>query len=129
MEENSAFVIDSSFVLAYLLPDENNLQVQQFFDRLKVKKIRLITSLLLTFEVFNGFRTAVMRKRIKTNLASELGKKFLQIPLEYSEIDFNKALTIADKYNLTFYDATYLYLARSEKLPLLSLDEKLTDLA
>lgn len=128
MEESNTYVIDSSYTLAYLLPDEDVLEVQQFFNRLKVQGSKLISSPLLFFEVFNGLKTAIMRKRIKANLAKELGRKFLQIPIELLEIDFVKVLAMADKYNLTFYDAIYLYSSKSQHIPLLTLDTKLKDL-
>lgn len=130
MAENStnSFVIDSSFILAYLLPDENSTNVQQFFDRFKIEKISLLAPCILPFEVFNGLQTAVLQKRIKLHLAEKLGKKFLMIPIELVDLDFITTLILADKYKLTFYDASYLYLSKQKRASLLSLDKKLKDL-
>lgn len=127
MEENNASVIDSSFLLAYLLPDETVGIVQQFFDRLKSENIQLIAPSLLIFEVFNGLQTAVIRKRINTTLAKRLGKIFLLMPIELIEVDFMRTLQLADKHGLTFYDASYLYLSKSQHTELLTLDTKLSD--
>lgn len=125
MEENNNAVVDSSFFLAYLLPDETVGTVQQFFNKLKSENIQLIAPSLLIFEVFNGLQTAVMRKRINKTMAKELGKRFLLMPIELIEVDFTKTLQLADKHKLTFYDASYLYLSKSQHTELLTLDKKL----
>ena len=131
MAENNSntFVIDSSFLLAYLLPDENSEDVQRFFDRFKIEKIKLIAPCILPFEVFNGLQTAVLRKRVELELAEKLGQRFLLIPITLTDLDFAKTLLMADKHKLTFYDATYMWLAQQEKILLLSLDKKLQNLA
>ncbi|MDO8573538.1 MAG: type II toxin-antitoxin system VapC family toxin [Candidatus Daviesbacteria bacterium] len=125
MEENNTFVVDSSFLLAYLLPDEAANIVQQFFDKLKSENIQLIAPSLLIFEIFNGLQTAVMRKRVNITLAKELGKRFLLMSIELVEIDSMKTLQLADKHKLTFYDASYLYLSKFQHAELLTLDKKL----
>lgn len=131
MAENRSamFVVDSSFLLAYLLPDEESEYVQQFFDRFKTEKITLTAPFLLPFEVFNGLQTAVLRKRINLNLAEKLGQKFLMIPIKLTDLDFTVALKVADTHKITFYDASYLHLAKTYKVKLLTLDKKLKTLA
>ncbi len=125
MEENNTAVIDSSFLLAYLLPDETETKVQDFFKQLKSKNIRLVAPQLLLFEIFNGLQTAVIRKRISAVLAKKLGEKLLLLPIEFTEIDFMETLQLARKHKLTFYDASYLYLSKSLHATLLTLDDKL----
>lgn len=123
------FVIDSSFLLSYLLPDEHIGQVQKIFDALKINNIQLIAPLLLYFEIFNGLKMAFLRKRVDLEVAEQLGKRFLKIPIKYEEIDYNKALSLSVEKNLTFYDACYFYLSQKYDLELLTLDDKLKKLA
>lgn len=130
MEEDfNSCIIDSSFMLAHLLPDEDSEKVQEFFDRLKKKPIRLIAPNIFPFEVFNGIQTAIIRKRVEYKLAKNLGEKFLKISVTLKEIDLLEVSTIAYKYTLTIYDASYFYLYRKLNLPFLTLDDKLKKLS
>lgn len=130
MEENtSSCIIDSSFMLAHLLPDETSNDVQKLFDRLKIEPVILIVPYIFPFEVFNGIQTAVIRRRITINLAKELGKRFLKISVRLKEVNLTKVSSIAQKNLLTIYDASYLYLAENLNVPLFTLDKKLMRLA
>lgn len=129
MEENiSSCVIDSSFMLAHLLPDETSDNVQGFFDRLKIEPVVLIVPHIFPFEVFNGIQTAVIRKRITPGLAKKLGEKFLKIAVRLKDVSLIDVSSIAQENLLTIYDASYLYLAENLNVPLLTLDEKLIKL-
>lgn len=126
MEDDiDSYVIDSSFILAHLLPDETSQNVQNFFDRLKQEPITLFAPCILPFEVFNGIQTAIMRKRVTPQLAKKLQEQFMRITFELQEIDLMDTSLIAQKHLLTIYDASYIYLAESLKIPLLTLDSKL----
>lgn len=127
-EDTSSYVIDSSFMLAHLLPDETSDNVQEFFDRLKIEPVVLIVPYIFPFEVFNGIQTAVIRKRITYNLAKKLGEKFLKIAVGLKEVNLIDVSSIAQENLLTIYDASYLYLAENLNVPLLTLDEKLIKL-
>ncbi|MBI2329975.1 type II toxin-antitoxin system VapC family toxin [Candidatus Daviesbacteria bacterium] len=121
----NTFVIDSSYLLAYLLPDENITEVQNFFDQYKYKKIRLVAPQILPFEIFNGLKSGILSKRVDKNLAQELGKTFLRLPIALLEIDVLEVFDSSIKEKLSFYDAAYVYLARKYNTQLLSLDQKL----
>ena len=123
------FVIDASFLLAYLLPDEDIDRVQKFFNGFKIKNIKLYAPVLLPFEVYNGLKFAQSRKRVSLKIIEKLGEKFLQIPIIFEEMDYSKVLHLALKENLTFYDASYLYLAQAKQVSLLALDQRLRALA
>jgi len=121
---NSA-VIDASFILTFLLPDEDIPEVNKTIWLYRRKALDLISCYLFPFEVFNCLRTAIFRKRISGRLASDLGNTFLKLDIKCEVINFEEALKIAEKANLSFYDASYLWLARSKNLPLLTLDDRL----
>lgn len=125
---NSLYIVDSSYLLAYLLPDENISDVQNFFDQYKVKKIKLVAPQILPFEVFNGLKASILSKRADKQLTEELGKTFLQLPIALQEIDCLEVFHLSIKEKLSFYDASYVYLARRYNTQLLSLDQKLTNL-
>ena len=119
------FIVDSSFVLASLLPDEEKILPKAAFDQFVLGKISLVSTVLLPFEVINGVKMSVVRKRINENEATELTDRFLKLKLELLNVDFKEALILSIKEELTIYDASYLWLAREKDYPLLSLDKHL----
>lgn len=121
---NNIFVIDASFVLAFLL-DEGNVEVESIFEKQARGEIRFIAPSLLKYEVGNSLRTKLMRKKLKKEKAQKLYQSFLAIKTQEESIDFYHVLHLALEKNLTFYDASYLYLARSSHIPLLTLDHSL----
>lgn len=122
-------VIDSSFILTFLLPDEDIPEVIETIGLFEQKDLNLISSHLFSFEVFNCLKTAVARKRISIDLAVDLGNTFLDLDIKHEDVNFVETLRIAQEENLSFYDASYVYLARSKKIPLLTLDTRLKRLA
>ena len=121
------YIIDASFVLAYLLPDENVEVVNKVFEEYAQGRTGFISSPLLAYEVINSLREAA-RKRIEEDQALALTIEFLKIDITYQTIDFEQLLKLSIKNGLSAYDASYLYLAQKEKAKLLSLDEKLKSL-
>lgn len=119
------YVVDASFVIAFLMPDEASLDVDVYFNQYKSGLTNLISSPLLPFEVANGLQVAVARKRITLDYSKKRLQEFLNYRIEIKKVDFMKVFIMAQKQNLTCYDASYLYLSKKEKLPLLTLDEKL----
>lgn len=78
----------------------------------------------------NGFKSAILRKRIdwlKAKRAIEVFKqmKFDLIDQGGEEITI---LKLANKLNLSVYDASYVVLAKKLKIKLMSLDKKLQNL-
>lgn len=129
MEDDiNSYVIDSSFILAHLLPDEKSQNVQRLFDRLKQEPITLFAPYIFPFEVFNGIQTAIIRKRLAPKLAKELQEQFIKITVNLQEVDLMDTSSIAQKHLLTIYDSSYIYLSENLKIPLLTLDNKLIKL-
>lgn len=124
-ENNNLYIIDSSFMLAHLLPDETSNNVQKVFDRLKKEPITLYAPYVFPFEVFNGIQTAIMRKRIAVDLAKKLQQQFLKIAIKLEAVNLIDVSSIAQKHLLTIYDASYIYLAENLNARLFTLDEKL----
>ena len=63
--------MDTSFVLAYLLPDEKERSVDEMFAKFEENKICFIAPYLLAYETINGLRSAVVQKR-QSSKAAEL---------------------------------------------------------
>lgn len=123
------YIVDASFVLSFLLPDEKHEAVDQVFNQYKAGIIDLWSNFLLPFEVINGLSLAVIRKRIDTKYARERMKEFLDYGINLIQVDFFAVFDLAQKHNLTIYDSAYYYLAKQEKTQLLTTDQALQKLA
>ena len=122
----SKIVIDASIALAFLLPDEREIKIDLLFKALTKGKTKIFIPKLFYFEVANGLRSAVIRKRISSQLAKKLLESLVKLKLEEKGINWLKAFQIALNKNISFYDASYLVLAKKEKISLLSLDKLLS---
>ena len=118
------FVIDASFVLAFLL-DEGNLEVESIFEKQALGEINFVAPPLLKYEVGNSLRSKVLRKKIKKEKAQRLYKLFLGIKIDEKNLNYHYVLSLALEKNLSFYDASYLSLAKKYRIPILTLDNSL----
>jgi predicted nucleic acid-binding protein len=126
--QKDTFVVDTSFVLAYLLPDEGGRVVEEMFSKFEENKINFISPYLLAFEIINGLRSATMQKRQSINAAEHLLDCFLNMGIVFEKVNEKEVLRLAVRKAITAYDASYVWLAKSKKLELLTLDEKLENL-
>ena len=122
------YIIDASYILAHILPDEKVSQVDAVFEKYAQGKISFVAPLIIPFEVTNGLRYAVTSKRITKDNAQTLIDDFSRINIELQEADLKKTLEVSLKINCSIYDASYIYLAESLNAPLLTLDKKLKKL-
>ena len=129
IETSEKFVVDASFVLSYLLPDEENEYVKVLFLDYQKRKIDFISASLLPYEVVNGVKSAVIRERMGTAQAKSLIREFLKLDFALEKINEIEIFSLAISHDISIYDASYLCLAKSEKISLLTLDEKLRKLS
>lgn len=132
MAENTnsppAVVIDASAILAKLLPDEEQFeQVEDYYQHFAKNELNFLAPTLLRFEVTNALRSAVVRERISAGVAGQLLAEFLKLPIYYEESNFLEVFNIALQHNLSAYDASYVALALSREIGLVSLDRRLAD--
>jgi predicted nucleic acid-binding protein len=126
-----SLVLDSSVTLARVFPDEWTPAVLQVFDDHVVHgawvpdiwKIELANVLL--FSVKKGRMTKDRRDEALSDL------QFLPISIdtETGKRAWKETIALADRHQLTVYDATYLELAMRLSLPLATLDRDLRNAA
>jgi len=81
------------------------------------------------------WKESVLRKTISTEEAISKAKhlaklfKIMEIFKIETDMDFAETMKIASKLKLTFYDAAYLYIARKNKLKLVTEDKELKEKA
>jgi len=118
MAANIDSVMDASIVLAWLLPDEREAAINRIFDVYQQKKGHIYAPKLLIYELINGLKTAIVRKRINWPEAKESIKVFKAMNFELIDQggEEEAILKLANRLNLSVYDASYVVLAKKLKV-------------
>jgi predicted nucleic acid-binding protein len=122
------YILDCSFYLSALLPNEKNENISQFFLKRLRHKDNYVPSLFWK-EIANVLFNAFKSKRLSTSNISDikdlLQEHDLKTDSKYGVEYFRALLDIMEKYNLTSYDAVYLELACRKNGTMLTLDKNL----
>ncbi len=123
-------IIDSSIVIANTLPDENNHYADKVLQMLAEDKLQAYVPAIFYMECCNVLLMAERSKRIDRSSRIEYTDMIAELPLDVDHISANEESiheisTIAETFNLTSYDASYLELAKRKNNPLATLDKKL----
>lgn len=119
-----AFVLDASICAVWALSDESHPMADATMVRLKTEYA--LVPALWWFEIRNVLTTSERRKRITAADSQEFLVFVAGFPIrEESERDEAAIFGFARKYQLSFYDAAYLELARRYEIPLATLDSAL----
>ncbi|PIY80678.1 MAG: hypothetical protein COY80_01730 [Candidatus Pacebacteria bacterium CG_4_10_14_0_8_um_filter_42_14] len=123
------YVVDASFVLAYLLPDEYKDRTQEIFEQYSQHEISIISPSLLSFEVGNVLVSGVQSKRLPEKQAFDLYEIFDDFAFPVREPNFARVLKLSIAADITYYDASYVILAKDNQASLLTFDRKLKEIA
>ena len=122
-----SLVLDASLTLAWIFPDETTLEVRRVFEQIDATGCFVPQHWRL--EIANGLAVAVRRKRISSAFRAQAIKVLeltrITIDTETNTHAWAGALQLADRFQLTPYDASYLELAQRLALPLATLDRGL----
>jgi predicted nucleic acid-binding protein len=120
-------VLDSSATLAWIYSDETTEPIRRLFDA--VAEDGAVVPALWRLEVANSLTVAVRRGRIDVNFrrAALADLALLDITSDdRTDIHaWGETLNVADRFQLTVYDAAYLELAQRRNLALATLDGEL----
>lgn len=121
-------VIDASIVLAWLLPEEKHEhQVNNLLLLHSKKTINLIVPSLCTYEVLNGIKSAILRKRITIAKTPEILEKYQMLEIEEIKPAMMKLFELSYQNNISVYDAAYVELAQRKNCNFYTADKKLYD--
>lgn len=119
-----SLVLDSSVTLAWLFSDEVTPATQMVFDIVVAKRAWVPS--LWRLEVANSLQTGVRRGRISAAFhdasLTDLALLSIVVDLETDTFAWSATLRLAERYQLTLYDAAYLELAQRLDVPLATLD-------
>jgi len=122
-----SLVLDSSAALAWIYGEETTEPIRRLFDL--VADHGAVVPALWRLEVANSLTMAMRRGRIDAGFRrAALGDLALLDITTDQHTDSNawgETLNVADRFQLTVYDAAYLELAQRRSLPLASLDDEL----
>lgn len=126
-----SIVLDCSIALNWVMPDESSPFAERTLERVAMDGA--IVPMLFRIEVGNALLLAVRRKRITAETRDRAFDRIGALPLEHdrhgSELAWTDCVEIAEKHNLSLYDATYLELAKRLRRPLATLDMRLAHAA
>jgi predicted nucleic acid-binding protein len=122
-----SLVLDSSATLAWIYANETTEAIRQLFDR--VAEEGATVPALWRLEVANSLTIAARRGRIATELGraalADLALLDIRVDPHTDAHAWGTTLDLAERFQLTVYDAAYLELAQRSALPLATLDAAL----
>ncbi len=122
-----SLVLDSSVTLAWLYSEELTPAIEQVFDG--VIADRAWVPSLWRLEVANSLQMSVRRGRVNTEFRdaslADLALLAIAVDPETDTFAWSATLRLAERFQLTLYDAAYLELAQRLALPLATLDQEL----
>jgi predicted nucleic acid-binding protein len=93
------------------------------------KNVELLSPKMIPFEIGNALTRLKRRHILNEKEIVEAYTVYRKIPLRLVEVNIENALKIACQYNIYAYDAYYLEAAFRLKLPLLTLDKPMKNIA
>jgi predicted nucleic acid-binding protein len=122
-----SFVLDSSAVLALLLPDEQSASADAIAEHLLHSAAQVPA--IWPLEVRNALLTAWRARRLSATEFDERVSLLDELPIDVDHGSRPEVLTrivdIARRHGLSAYDASYLELAKRHGIALATLDGKL----
>ena len=126
-----SMVLDASLTLTWFFADERTKATDALLDQ--TTQTGAIVPPLWRLEIANAFLSAIRRNRIDETFRDRALTQLARLPItidpDCDPQTWTTTIRLADRLNLTIYDATYLELAQRHALPLATLDTQLRQAA
>lgn len=124
---SQTIIIDSSIAAKWYLSDEYDDIAIKIKSDFEIKIITIKVPFLFCYEVSNILRTTSKQSRIDKDKCIKAYQNLLDLDFTtyFSKELYKDALAKALDLDITAYDASYVVLAESLKIPLYTADEKL----
>ena len=116
--------MDASAVLAVILEEPEKASIVKGTSGYEAK-----APACLNWEVGNAFSAMAKRGRLGQEEILAALKVFEMIPIQEVEVDIEEALELALRNDIYAYDAYYLAAAKKHSVEILSLDQKMLEVA
>ena len=124
-----SLVLDASLTLAWFFKDERTPAADAVLTEVAEKGA--VVPALWRLEVANALQMALRRKRIdaafRDSALTQLSRLSISADPDTDAYAWSVTLQLADRFQLTLYDAAYLELAQRRRLPLATLDRDLRE--
>lgn len=124
----TGWVVDTSIALAWGMPDEGSPMADRFWEQVRSGAPLHVPS-LWWFECANALVVARRRNRLTRDQAEKLGRLFGSLPLATAAAPLADGMArlqlLAERHDLSAYDAAYLDLARQLMVGIATLDKRL----
>ena len=117
-------VVDANAYLAVVLNEPEKQRIIEI-----TKGAEIVSPEILPYEIGNALVAMFKRKRLSREQVLKSFNIFDIIPTHLENINTFAALEIACDYDIYAYDAYYLELAQRLKLPLLTMDNQMKEIA
>jgi predicted nucleic acid-binding protein len=117
-------VVDASAIIAVVVNEPSKSGIIQ-----TTQNATLLAPASIHWEIANAFSAMFKCNRIKLEEALAAIDIYKQIPIRFIDVELEESLQLAHQLNIYAYDAYLLRCAQKHKAPLLSLDERLLNLA
>lgn len=124
MRKQTYLIVDPSALLAVLLNEQSRRELEQ-----KSAGYRLAAPGCIQWEMGNALYGVFKRNRIRLQEAQSVFEEFKLLSFQIMDVDMNSALEIAIVKHIPAYDAYYLQCATQYGCPLLTLDQRMIDIA
>ena len=89
----------------------------------------LLSPEIISYEIGNALISLYKRHKLQEKDVIDAYHDFMKIPIRTLDVDIERALKISCKYNIYAYDAYYLETAKRMKLPLITFDVPMKNIA
>jgi len=113
-------VVDASALVALIFREDNAAEVDE-----RLEHAVLVAPALLPFEVANVCRTKLRQYPDRRDALLDQFSAQAGVAIEIREVDHLEAVELAERFGLSTYDASYLWLARELGADLVTLDRRL----
>ena len=117
----SVKVVDASVVAAIVFGEPEAEHAAKL-----IGDAELIAPTLLRFEITNTAWKKIRRHPKQADLIAAALHLALELDITYVEVDHEAVLSLAVEKRVTAYDASYLWLSRTIKAPVATLDHRLS---
>ncbi len=120
-----SYVVDACVLAKVVIEDreEDCDKAQKLFSDFLEGKIKLLVPSFWAFELGNTIRKRLQRLEDQKAALMLLFQAQLTV-VHFSESDYLEILGLFDGENITFYDASYYYIAQRKDIPFVTADEK-----
>lgn len=117
-------IVDASVLIAVITNEDKKERLVAMTN-----EAELIAPLSVHWEIGNAFSSLLKRKRVTLDEALQAIGIYLQIPVRFVEVELADSLELANEFGVYAYDAYLLRCAEKYRLPLLTLDNRLVQVA